>query len=419
MKDFRDFSDEKKKALATGHVRIGYLNEFSVVRNMIKTYKFKLYPSKKHEKALLYTLELCRQTYNILLGELNEQKVIDRAVIQGTIPDIKICEPKFKNVYSKTLQYECYRLFSNLKALAKSKDKRKVGKLRFKGKGWFKTFTYNQSGFKLLETGKRHNILHLSKIGDIPMRCHRSIKGKIKQVTVKKEASGKWFASVIEERTEKINPKPIKKVVGIDLGLTDIVYDSDGNKIPNPRHLNKHAERLASSQRMLSKKQKGSNNRLKARINVARKYEKLVNARNDFLHNISRYYVDNYDAIGMEDLSITNMVHNHKLAKHILDACWGKLRQMIAYKAENAGKIYMPVNYKGTTQRCSQCEATVYKELSERTHNCPFCGFVAQRDYNSALEIKKLTLIEIGKGLAKLTPVEMEALPHLGSNFRQ
>jgi len=121
------------------------------------THKFRLYPSKKHEEMLLHTLDLCRQTYNILLGELNEQKVIDRAIIQGTIPDIKICEPKFKNVYSKTLQYECYRLFSNLKALSQTKKKgNKVGGLRFKGKGWFKTFTYNQSGFKLIKTDKKH-----------------------------------------------------------------------------------------------------------------------------------------------------------------------------------------------------------------------------------------------------------------------
>ena len=101
------------------------------------------------------TLDLCRQTYNFLLQELNEQKVIDKSQIQGIIPDLKICEPKFNKLYSKTMQYECYRLFSNLRSLSKSKEKRnKVGSLRFKGKNWFKTFTYNQSGFKLIETGK-------------------------------------------------------------------------------------------------------------------------------------------------------------------------------------------------------------------------------------------------------------------------
>ena len=119
---------------------------------MITTHKFRLYPNNEMELKLLDILELHRQTYNTLLGELNDQKEIDKSQIQGILPDIKICEPKFKNLHSKAMQYECYRLFSNLRALAKTKGKRKVGRLRFKGKGWFKTFTYNQSGFKLINT---------------------------------------------------------------------------------------------------------------------------------------------------------------------------------------------------------------------------------------------------------------------------
>ncbi|MBU4502600.1 MAG: transposase, partial [Nanoarchaeota archaeon] len=104
---------------------------------------------------------------------------------------------------------------------------------------------------------------------------------------------------------------------------------------------------------------------------------------------------------------------NNRLSKHILDASWGKLRQMIAYKAERAGKLYVPVNHKGTTQRCSQCGKKVAKDLSERIHDCPFCGFEASRDYNSALEVKNLMLkeLEIGQGLSESTLVKMEALP--------
>lgn len=371
------------------------------------THKFRLYPSNQQEESMLKTLELCRHTYNLMLGELNKQKVIDKSHIQALLPDMKICEPRYKEAYSKTLQYECYRLFSNLSALVESKSKRKVGRLRFKGKGWFKTFTYNQSGFKLVENNKR---LHLSKIGDIPIRCHRDIKGNVKQITVKKEASGKWFASVCEERKVTIPAQPVKKVVGIDLGLTDIVYDSEGNKISNPRHLKKKADKLACLQRKLSRKKKGSKNRLKARIRVAIQYERLTNSRDDFLHKLSRHYINNYDAIGMEDMTINNMVHS-KLGKHILDACWGRLRQFMSYKAENAGKRYVPVNYKGTTQRCSQCGEIVPKELWDREHNCHNCGFMAPRDYNSALEIKRLCLQKIGQELSESTPVKMEALP--------
>jgi putative transposase len=255
----------------------------------------------------------------------------------------------------------------------------------------------------------------LSKIGNIPIRCHRNIKGKIKQVTIKRASSGKWFASVIEERNITIPQQEIKKVVGIDLGLRDVIYDSDNNKITNPRHLKKTAEKLAKTQRRLSKKKKGSNNRRKARIKLARQYEKLVNARDDFLHKLSRYYINNYDAIGMEDMPIRNMVHNKRLSKHILDACWGRLRQFMSYKAENAGKLYVPVNYKGTTTRCSQCGTDNPKKLEDREHKCCTCGFVVPRDYNSALEIKRLMLIEIGQELSESTPVEMEALPMVTS----
>jgi putative transposase len=379
--------------------------------------KFRLYPNKEMESKLLDILELHRQTYNMLLAELNGQKEIDKSQIQGIIPDMKICDPRFKQLHSKAMQYECYKLFSNLSALAKTKGKRKVGRLRFKGKGWFKTFTYNQSGFKLIQTGKRFQILKLSKIGDIPIRCHRNIKGKIKQVTIKKEASGKWFASIIEEQKVTIPKQPIKNVVAIDLGLTDLIWDSDNNRIANPRHLLKKAEKLAREQRKLARKKKGSNNRAKARFRVARQYEKLVDARNDFVHKSSRYYVNRYDAIGMEDMPIQNMVHN-QLAKHILDVCWGKLRQYISYKAENAGKFYVPVDSKGTTQRCSQCGEIVPKKLWDREHKCTKCGFEAPRDYNSALDIKRLTIIkllEIGQELPESTLVEMEALPMVTS----
>ena len=361
------------------------------------------------------TLNLCRQTYNNLLAEFDSWESISKYELQSIIPSLKICDSRLKTVYSKTLQYENYRLFSNLKALSNKKKKGyKVGRLRFKGEGWFKTFTYNQSGFKLINTGKRCQILHLSKIGDIRIRCHRNIKGKIKQITVKHIQSGKWFASVTEERKQEIKQQAINKIVGIDLGLTDTVYDSDSNKITNPRHLKKKAEKLAHLQRRMSRKKKRSNNRNRWRIRLARQYEKLVNSRGDFLHKLSRYYVDNYDAIAMEDMPISNMVHNHKLSKSILDSCWGKLRQYISYKAENAGKLYIPVDYKGTTQRCSQCGKLVPKDLSEREHKCPNCGFEVPRDYNSALEIKRLCLQKIRQELPESTLVEMESISHQG-----
>ncbi|MDP2908084.1 MAG: transposase [Nanoarchaeota archaeon] len=389
-----------------------------MIKKVMVSYKFRLYPSKDVEVKMLETLDLCRQGYNILLGELNEQKVIDKAQVQGVIPDVKICEPKFRKVYSKTLQYECYRLFSNLSGLAEVKGKRKVGRLRFKSKNRFKTFTYNQSGFKLITTGKRCQTLRLSKIGDIPIRRHRDIKGEIKQITIKHYSSGKWYASISTELKISIPKCKIRNVVGIDLGLNDVIFDSDGNSVSNPKHLKKRSDKLIRLQRKLSDKKKGSSNRDKARIKLSKQYEKLVNCRDDFLHKLSNSYVQNYDCVGFEDFQITNMVKS-KLAKSILDAGWGRLRQFVAYKVERTGKHFMTVNSKGTTQRCSRCGGTVTKGLSERLHKCPFCGLEISRDYNSALEVKNLMLLEVGQELSEYKPMEMEAIPEMATSVKE
>jgi len=374
------------------------------------THKFRLYPSKTIEQKLLETLEICRRGYNTFLGELNEQKEIDKSQIQGIIPDMKICDAQFSKVHSKSLQYECYKLFSNLKTLSKSKGKRKVGQLRFKGKGVFKTFTYNQSGFKLINTDKRCQTLWLSKIGNVSIRCHRPIQCNIKQITIKKMQSGKWFAFIIEDGNRQIQYRKTNRVVGIDVGLIDVAYDSDGNSIANPKHLKQKEDRLKHLQRLMSKKRKRSSNRNRFRIQLARQYEKLTNSRDDFLHKLSTYYVANYDVIAMEDLAIANMAKGY-YSKSILDACWGRFRQFVSYKAGSADKMLMLVDHRGTSQRCSQCGETVRKGLGERMHCCPKCGFTVPRDYNSALEIRRLCLERIRQELPEYKHLEMEALP--------
>ena len=373
------------------------------------THKFRLYPNKQTEIKLLETLEICRQGYNIFLGELNNQKVIDKSLIQGIIPDMKICDSRFEKVHSKTLQYEVYKLFSNLSGLsATKKQHRKVGSLRFKGKGVFKTFTYNQSGFRLEWKDKRNQLLWLSKIGNIPIRCHRKVAGIIKQITVKHFPSGKWYAFVVEDGI-KLQKTSNSNVVGIDLGLQNIIYDSDGNSIQNPRHLKQKERRLKHLQRLMSNKQKRSNNRNRFKIQLARQYEKLANSRDDFAHKVSRYYAGNYGIIAFEDMNIQNLSRS-MLSKSVNDAVLGKIRQFTAYKAENAGGAVMLVKTAGTTIRCSQCGADNPKELGEREHNCWNCRFIVPRDYNSALEIKRLCLERIRQELPEFKHLEMKPL---------
>ncbi len=373
-------------------------------------YKFRLYPTKEQEKKLLQTLDKCRFVYNYLLEQKSKHN-LKRKELQALLPKLKKEHSGLQSVYSKVLQYENYRLHSNITALYQLKNNgKKIGKLRFKGKGWFKTFVYNQSGFKIIEHATRHDTLHLSKIGDIPFVMHREVKGEIKQVVIKHQPSGRWFVFVIAQTKEE-KPKNINnKKVGIDLGLDNFAYDSDGNRFKAAKYLYNSLDKLKKEQRKLSRRKKKSKNRAKQKIKAARVHEKIVNQRDDFLHKLSRYYVDTYGFIAYEDLNIKSLVKNHYLAKSITDVSWSRFIHMLQYKAERAGIEVTKVEPKNTTQRCSHCGRLVKKSLSVRTHKCE-CGFIVDRDYNSAINILKKA---IGQELSESTPVETEPLPHLG-----
>lgn len=355
-------------------------------RENMLSYRFRLYPSKTAQRTLNQHMALCRWLYNRLLAELNLAKEkgvrLKQTDTQSLIVDLKKHEkPELNEVHSKVLQMVNYQLWSNIRALAKLKrNGRKIGKLRFKG-NWFKTLNYNQSGFKL-ENGK----LVLSKIGEIPIKLHRKFKGEVKAVIVKRENSGKWYAIFqVEDQPEPL-PKTGRKI-GIDVGIKHFLTDSDGRQIENPRFYERTLERISPKQKQLSKKQKGSNNREKARVKLARAYEKLVNQRNDFLHKLSRFYVNDYDAAAVEKLNIAGMVRNRNLAQKILDASWGKFLHNLSYKAGRAGRIVMRVNPGGTSQE--------YKRELDR-------------DYNAALNILERGLVGLER--PEPTPVEMRLL---------
>jgi len=319
------------------------------------TYKFRLYPKHEQEERLLETLELCRQTYNHFLAQWNgKDKIPSRLELQAQLPKLKMEKPELNKVYSKVLQTVLYQLYSNLKALSRlKKNGKKVGRLRFKGRRWYKTFIYNQSGFKLIKTGKRLDILRLSKIGDIPIRVHRAVDGRIKQVIIKRHNSGKWFACMCVEKAASIVQREQKRVAGIDVGIKHFLTDSDGRQIENPKFYGKTLERIKVIQHWLSRKKKGSKNREKQRIKLAKLYERLTNQRDDFLHKLSRFYVNHYDVICVEDLKIANMVRNHNLTQKILDASWGKFLQLLEYKADRAGVRVVKVPPRGTSEGLS------------------------------------------------------------------
>ncbi len=348
-------------------------------------YKFRMYPNKEVKAKLDFALDICRQTYNNLLEEMNNQVKIDRKAIQHKIVTLKEIRPEIKQIYSKTLQYECYRLFSNLSALRElKKNGKKVGRLRFKGRDWFKTISYNQSGFWFEQKWKK-GILELSKIGIIQVKSHRQVEGKIKQITLKKSL-GKWYCVIVTDFMQKRVCG--EKEIGIDLGINNYIMDSEGNSIPHPKTIDKCSQELKTAQQHLSRKKKGSHNRIKARFRVAKIHEKIERARNDFLHKLSNQYVKDCKLIVVENLAIKDMMGICYNAKNIADASWGKFVQYLTYKAESAGCEIVKIEPKNTTKQCSNCGNIQKMSLWRRTYKCSSCGFEIDRDLNSAINIK-------------------------------
>ncbi|MDF0591218.1 RNA-guided endonuclease InsQ/TnpB family protein, partial [Candidatus Methanocrinis natronophilus] len=310
------------------------------------------------------------------------------------LPEWKKNKPELTEVFSQTLQNVQERVDLAFKAFFRRvKAGEAPGYPRFKGKGWYDSFTYPQLGFKLL-SGK----LRLSKIGDVKIKLHRPIEGKIKRLTVRRSSTGKWFACFSVEIDDPPMP-PWKDglMVGIDVGLESFATLSNGEKIDNPRFFRSEEKALAKAQRRLSKYEKGTPERRKALKVVQRTHERIANRRYDFAHQVSHNLVERFGLIAFEDLSITNMLKNHCLAKSISDAAWRMLVITTSYKAESAGSMVVLVDPRNTSQLCSRCGLKVTKSLSDRVHECPQCGLVMDRDENAAINILRLGLQSMPK----------------------
>ena len=299
-----------------------------------------------------------------------------------------------KEVYSQVLQNAADRIsksFKNFYRRVKDKRCKQKGFPRFKTKVC--SITYPQSGFKFLSDKK----LHLSKIGNIPIKLHRIPKGIIKTLTIKINKANQWFACFSCEsnkpnssKKEEIHKNP-DSYAGIDVGINNFAALSDGNIITNPRFLVNSENKLKKLQRMLSKKKKGSKNRLKAKLKLAKFHIKIANQRNDFLHKISSNIANKYSIIKAEALNIKNMVKNHHLAKHINDASWNSFIQMLSYKAVKCGGQLIKVVSRNTSKTCSNCGNEQEMPLSKREFICNDCGFACDRDINAAINILNST----------------------------
>jgi putative transposase len=340
---------------------------------MKTTYKFRMYPTKQQVALLEVTLEVCRHLYNTALADRKncyELKGVSRSYKdQSATLTSEKKEGKWKQVYAQVLQDVLKRVDKAFKAFFRRvKAGAKPGYPRFKGKGWYKSFTYPQDGFKL-EGSK----IVLSKIGSVRIFRHREVEGKIKTCTIKKDLAGHWYAILVSEIPD---PTPIepKTVIRVDVGSQNLFILSTGETIQYPECYIKAEKKLIVAERNLSRKEKRSRNRQKAETKVARLHQKIQNHRDEFLHQASRKIVDSADLIIFENLNVQGMLKDRHLAKQIQYHGWGKLIQFTQSKAAKAGKVVELVNATYTLQKCFRCGAIVPKTLVDKVHLCPDYG---------------------------------------------
>ena len=240
------------------------------------------------------------------------------------------------------------------------------------------------------------------------IKIYRKIEGYIKAVIIKREGK-RWFAIV--QVDQELQPLPENgEAIGLDVGLASFVVDSEGNEIENPRCVEKLADKLAMLQRKLARAVRGSNNYKSLKDKIAKLHKRINCQRDDFLHKLSRMYVNNFDIICVEDLDVKGLKEKgHNIGMHcsIHDASWSKFLFMLSYKAQSAGRKLIRVDPRDTTQRCSACGCIVKKDLSVRVHECPYCGFSCNRDYNASRNI-------LIAGMEQpVVPIESKPLHHI------
>ena len=358
---------------------------------MRKAFKFRLFPNKNQIREMEITLESHRRLYNQCL----EWRQFAYETYGVTLTSVDFSRWFTHSARSKNPYYARLNVTSanatmrNLdKAFAaffrRCKSGEKPGYPRFKGKQWFNSFTYfvPKGGGAKLVNGK----LRLQHIGTIRIKLHREIEGRIKSITVKREA-GNWFVVFSCDLGEVEFVPNGKPSIGIDVGLRHFYTTSDGHHEPNPRFLKQTLPKLRRAQRALARKKHGGANRQKAIVPVQRLHTRVKNQRRDFHFKTARKLTANYGSIAVESLNIRGMLRNRRLARSIADAGWGQFVDILRPKAHEAGATVTAIDPKYTSQDCSQCGERVPKALSVRVHHCPFCGFVADRDHNAAQNI--------------------------------
>lgn len=357
-----------------------------------KSYKYRLYPNNKQQELLNKTFGCVRFYWNNLTETFNSyDKESNPSPKFKTQKELKKDYEWLSEVSAAALQQK-KRDFDEAKNQYFNKNRKAlIGRMKFKSKRNKQSYRLPNQKFKI-----EPNKIRLEKIGFVKMVMERElpINSKILSVTVSRNSSGEYYASINFETEQKVKNKKSKENVGIDLGLKEIATLSNGLQFHNPKVFIKSQCELAKAQRHLSRKKKGSNRYKKQARKVAKIHQSITNKRDWHLHNISKFIVENFNEIGMEDLCVKGMVKNKRLSKSISDTSMSKLKQLIAYKQKEYDKeVKLLGRYEPSTKECHGCGSIQVMALSDREFVCENCGEVTMdRDWNAAIVIRNKTV---------------------------
>lgn len=386
-----------------------------------RAFKFRIYPSRSQISYFENCFSMCRHFYNWALEERetayksNQTKLKYKDQQNGILLRVKEEKPWFTSVHSQALQNVLRRLDNAYLAFFRRCKKGEApGFPKYKKYGQWSSLTFAQYN----TTKPIEDSFYVPKLGMVKIRKHREFPEgtKIKTLEITKDGD-KWFACFSCE-IDRSTPEPkqdFSSSVGIDLGVHDLAYPSEGEPIKAPRFLKASMNNLKKLQRKFSATEKGSKKRKKLLKAISKTHYRIRCLRKDFIHKVVNQILQQHDLIVIEDLNIRNMVRRPKaivdgkggfmqngatakagLNNSILDSCWGMLKETLSYKAEALGKTLLLVNPAWTSQKCSSCGEIVKKSLSTRTHKCHTCGYSDHRDKNAALNILALGIQSLG-----------------------
>lgn len=365
---------------------------------MHRTFRYPLRPTKAQEATLESWRVACQQLYNgALEHRIGAWQKARKSITYNTqtveLTELRATDAEWAAIPVDVARSALRRLDRAFKSFFRRvKAGLKPGFPRFRSRD-----RYGSISLSRISVSDGH-FVHVPKLGPIRFHAYRSLRGKILNTELKREAKG-WFvcfAVDLGDAPPKVAVRP-NAVVGIDVGLTTLVTCSDGTEVPNPRFGRDAAKLLAYRQRAFARKRRGSNGRRRAKRLVVKAHDLIRNRRLDHTRKLAAFFCSKYDLIAHEDLNINGMVRGN-LARSIYDAAWGTFIRALTCKAEEAGKWVVPVNPRGTSQRCSRCGATVDKDLSVRVHDCLHCGLRLGRDVNAAINVLALGRSAVADG---------------------